>query len=1621
LLSISDDSAYVIIMTTTTDSSGLITKTTVILEKPSDWSNWLMLRRDKAESTDIWDYCNPDQPKEELGAEPTRPRITDYKSDATKLSDLSEALQKDYRDALETFTFDYPRWEKKDRALRALATEILATVAARHLYLLKDQITAYDRLKTLKQHLCPSDRTRERELQTKFRDLSKSPRGRGVEKWLEEWITVTDQCSELNMAEVAGIRAQEEFLIAVKPIQDTWATNQLDKLYTAHEDGEELSSIRDLIATFKIFHRRVNPTASSLGTFGATLQAAQPAVQSAAQPEDDQDRSKMKKKPPKCLCGDRHWYQKCQIILSILAPDRASKDARIDPAKKTKVEEALQDQKTKQRVQGVLSRYPSTGKRNSQTENNVTTTTSPFDIDGGQPIEGTPHTYALQAVALSTAIKQPPVPHLMNRWILDPGSNAHVCNSKSFGWKKTRDAKDGEIVFAGGQAMQIQQWGEVILDATGPSGPRVMRLTMVAYVEGFFANILGLSRCRDQGVHFDSGRDLLYLRTPQNVFCHLEFDKGHWLIDANPSTRPEIKTLTTMTARFRPSVDPRPTMKLTAREAHQIWGHPGAEAVKHLSANVIGVELKGSDPVPTWTDCKICIETKMHQLISRRPSSNPATRPFYRIGIDLVQLCPRGTDCYNGDKYGLHAVDEYTEWHEAVTLATRAQHVLVPALKALIVRTQRQFNYWVVVLRIDNDTGYGNDLYDACRTAGIKVEPRSADTPQQNGRTEKAGDTLVKRMRALHHDSGIPQKFANELFVTGAHLQNVTPIKKLEYKTSFEAIHGRPPSVAHFAPIGCRAYVHRKDLKKADRLRSRVRLGYLLGYDSTNIYRIWVPELDRVVRTRDVVFDRSTLYKDDQAEKEDKEELRNAVNLLDVEQELIDATTEDLMMPLPWNDPESHENNQADVDAQLQKGMGLQEHELYPTPEPSTSSQHSRRTTPENNTIAVNTQSRPSLQPTAQEIPLSAASQPGYVPDRRTNNAPQAYHPNVGDTRNVIDGQRVRRQAPQAPGMVSFPSRKSRKEPPPPSTAAAYYATFAATLASSPQDLRYRLNAGKKLHRDQLPPPPKRYKDLRSHVFGPEFIEASKVEFRNCWAKQCFQYTELEPETVDGEILPLMWVYTYKFDEDGYLSKFKARLVVRGDLEAAFTDPYAATLAAKHFRALVALAAAFDLLMFQYDVNNAFLNAKVLRRLYVWTPEGFKDEHGKILLLLRALYGLREAPLLWYQELRSTLRRLGLNPVDNAPCVWTNKHLIVFFFVDDIVILVHPSNLHVHRQFEEELLNVYKMRKLGQLKWFLGIRVVRDWETHRIWLIQDSFINKVATKFNLRLKGKAVYPDVPLKENWLPKSTEPPNENRTKLYQELVGSLAYLASFTRPETARAHSVLARHLQNPGQKHLHSVIHAWRYVIGSETRAICADGRKIDTGTFYGADQVTEPAFFGASDASYADEPDTLRSSEGYVFMLAGMPIDWKATIQRTVTKSTTEAETVSLGHAATELRAWEFFMNGVQFDPGLLPTILCDNQQTVGVVTKPPDRYQTRMKHVNIQRLWVRQEVEAGRLAVQWVPTAEMPADGFTKILPRQKHHDFVRQLGLMNITAQLETETHSVNDGLPEDMSRWF
>ena len=84
-------------------------------------------------------------------------------------------------------------------------------------------------------------------------------------------------------------------------------------------------------------------------------------------------------------------------------------------------------------------------------------------------------------------------------------------------------------------------------------------------------------------------------------------------------------------------------------------------------------------------------------------------------------------------------------------------------------------------------------------------------------------------------------------------------------------------------------------------------------------------------------------------------------------------------------------------------------------------------------------------------------------------------------------------------------------------------------------------------------------------------------------------------------------MFKYKLDSEGFLTKYKPRICVQGDLQTTAKDTYAATLATCIFWALIAIAAYFNIEVRQYDAVNAFTNAQLATPVYCYLLEGFAD------------------------------------------------------------------------------------------------------------------------------------------------------------------------------------------------------------------------------------------------------------------------------------------------------------------------------------------------------------------------------------------------------------------------------
>jgi len=78
--------------------------------------------------------------------------------------------------------------------------------------------------------------------------------------------------------------------------------------------------------------------------------------------------------------------------------------------------------------------------------------------------------------------------------------------------------------------------------------------------------------------------------------------------------------------------------------------------------------------------------------------------------------------------------------------------------------------------------------------------------------------------------------------------------------------------------------------------------------------------------------------------------------------------------------------------------------------------------------------------------------------------------------------------------------------------------------------------------------------------------------------------------------------------------------------------------------------------------------------------------------------------------------------------------------------------------------------------------------------------------------------------------------------------------------------------------------------------------------------------------------------------------------------------------------------------------LLCDNSQTIRLLTKPTAELVTKLRHVDVHNHWLREKVQDDYIKVDWVKTNNMRADGLTKALSADKHTDFMKAVGLQCI-----------------------
>ena len=561
----------------------------------------------------------------------------------------------------------------------------------------------------------------------------------------------------------------------------------------------------------------------------------------------------------------------------------------------------------------------------------------------------------------------------------------------------------------------------------------------------------------------------------------------------------------------------------------------------------------------------------------------------------------------------------------------------------------------------------------------------------------------------------------------------------------------------------------------------------------------------------------------------------------------------------------------------------------------------------------------------------------------------------------------------------------------------------------------------------------------RTHKYGiriPKTVqEALAIDKENgntlWWDAICKEMRNVRPafekwEKKEGDLPPAYqkikchFIFDIKMGEN---FRRKARLVANGnETETPASLTYSSVVSRDSVRIALLLASLNELEVLACDIQNAYLTADCREKIYIIAGPEFGSEEGSIMVIRKALYGLKSSGAAFRAHLAETLYDLSYLPSKADPDVWIRPALkengfeyyeMTLVYVDDIMCISHdPKATMMGIQATFKL----KDDKIEKPENYLGAQIMQKvidgrecWAMTSEQYVKAAIANVEATlnETGQRLPSKAT---TPMQANYRPEldtSAELKLEGM-RYYQELIGVLRWAIELGRIDIAMEVSMLSTHLALPREGHLQQVYHVFAFLKNKPKRTIAFDSQhpdidesrfiKCDWHDFYrGAKEpipgdAPEPRGNVVSthcfvDADHAGNRVTRRSQSGILLFVNRAPVIWYSKRQNTVETSTFGSEFVAMRIAVelTEALRYKLRMFGVPLEG---PTnVFCDNEAVTKNAIFPESTL--KKKHNAIAYHRTREAVAAGTIRVTKEDGKTNLADVLTKPLP-QATKDFL-------------------------------
>jgi hypothetical protein len=289
------------------------------------------------------------------------------------------------------------------------------------------------------------------------------------------------------------------------------------------------------------------------------------------------------------------------------------------------------------------------------------------------------------------------------------------------------------------------------------------------------------------------------------------------------------------------------------------------------------------------------------------------------------------------------------------------------------------------------------------------------------------------------------------------------------------------------------------------------------------------------------------------------------------------------------------------------------------------------------------------------------------------------------------------------------------------------------------------------------------------------------------------------------------------------------------------------------------------------------------------------------------------------------------------------------------------------------------MKDLGQLKYFLGIEVARS--KQGISLSQHKYVLDLLSETGM-LACKPV--ETPIQMNHqlgiLPDQI-PTDMGR---YQRLVGKLIYL-THTRSDITYAVSVVSQFIHAPSEEHMNAVYRILRYLKG-------APGK----GLLYVKNDVSN--IEGYTDADWAVDQTTRRSTSGYLTFVEGNLITWRSRKQKVVARSSAEAEFRGMAQGICELLWIKSVLKDLEIKYTNPIKLYCDNKAAIQIAHNPVQH--DRTKHVEVDRHFIKKKLDQRIICFPFVRSASQLADVLTKTVSNKDFDSIIDKFGMIDIYA---------------------